>query len=148
MERTYVRDLKPGKEFLIKGWVHDIRNLSNMSFLLLRDSSGIVQCVVKDKGSLKDVTLESVIEVQGKTKKADVKAELARHDLELEVSSLKLLNRAEDLPIHINEKTTKTELSKRLDYRSLDVRKPKIHAIFKIQSSIINSFREIPMMAA
>ena len=145
MERDYISEIKPGKTVLLKGWVYEVRNLSNMAFLLLRDFSGIVQCVVKDKKLLehvKSLTLETVVEVEGKGKKADVKAELARKDIEIEVSELKVLNKAEELPIHVNEKTTTTSIDKRLDYRSLDVRKPKIRAIFKIQSVIINSFRE------
>ena len=145
MERSYVSELKLGKEILLKGWVHEIRELSKMKFLLLRDSSGIVQCVVKGENLLKNIielTLESVIEIQGKVKKANIKAEFARKDIEIEISNIKILNKAEELPIQINEKTITTELSKRLDYRSLDVRKPKIAAIFKIQSTIINGFRE------
>jgi aspartyl-tRNA synthetase len=142
MERTYVKDLKSGKEVFLKGWLHEIRNLSNMSFLLLRDSSGLVQCVLKDKDLIKNITLESVVEIKGKVKPAKVKAELARSDIEIEIYDIKVLNKAEKLPIQVNEKSVSTELPKRLDFRSLDVRKPRIHAIFKIQSVIINGFRE------
>lgn len=142
MQRVYVSDLKSGEEVLIKGWVYEVRNLSNMAFLLLRDFSGIVQCVIKDKSLVSNLSLESVVEITGKVKKSNVKAELARNDIEVEVSGLKILNPAEELPIHVNEKTTTTGIDKRLDFRSLDVRKPKIRAIFKIQSVIINSFRE------
>ena len=145
MERTYVNELKPGESVLLKGWIHEIRGLSKMKFVLVRDFSGIVQCVVKSAGligKISDLTLESVIEIKGKVKKANIKAELARKDVEVEVSDLKILNKSERIPIHVNEKTTSTDLSKRLDYRSLDLRKPKIRAIFKIQSVIINAFRE------
>ncbi len=145
MKRSYVSDIKSGESILLKGWIHEIRGLSKMKFLLLRDSSGLVQCVVKDKKLMKEIsnlTLESVVEITGKVKKANVKAELARHDVEVEVSGLKVLSKAEKLPIQVNEKTITTELPTRLDYRSLDIRKPKIRAIFKIQSTIINAFRE------
>lgn len=142
MKRTYVSELKAGRNVLMKGWAYEIRNLSNMSFLLLRDSSGIVQCVVRNKNLVKNLTLESVVEIHGKVKKANVKAEHARKDVEVEVSSLDVLSQAEELPMQVNEKTVKAELPTRLDYRSLDVRKPKVAAIFKIQSTIINAFRE------
>ena len=145
MKRSYVSELKAGKSVLLKGWVHDLRILSKMTFLLLRDSSGLVQCVIKDKKPMEEVsnlTLESVVEISGKVKKANVKAELARHDVEVDVSGLKILNKAEKLPIQVNEKTITTELPTRLDYRSLDIRKPRIRAIFKIQSTIMNAFRE------
>ncbi|MGA2130585.1 MAG: aspartate--tRNA(Asn) ligase [Candidatus Pacearchaeota archaeon] len=145
MARDYVSELKPGKEALLKGWVYEVRSLSNMVFLLIRDSSGIVQCIVKEKSLIskaKDLTLESVVEISGKVKKADVKAELARNDVEIEVSKMEVLSKAEELPMQVNEKTVKAELPTRLDFRSLDLRKPRIKAIFKIQSGIINGFRD------
>ena len=145
MERIYVSDLKIGREVLLRGWIHEIRELSKTKFILLRDFSGIVQCVIKDEKLIRNfhgLTLESVIEIKGKVKKANIKAEFARNDVEIEISNFKVLNKAEELPIQVNEKTITTELAKRLDYRSLDVRKPRIAAIFKIQSTIINGFRE------
>ncbi len=140
-----ISDLKEGEHSLIKGWVHEIRDLSKMKFILLRDSSGIVQCIIKDDKLMKDsssISLESVIEIEGAVNKASVKADLARKDVELHAKSIKILSLAETLPIQVNEKTITTELPTRLDHRSLDVRKPKISAIFKIQSEIANSFRK------
>ena len=145
MKRMYVQDLKEGSDVLLKGWVYEIRLLSKMAFILLRDSSGLVQCIIKGEELLKkasELTLESVIEIKGKAKKANVKAEFARKDIEVEVEDLELLNRAEKLPIQVNEKSVSTELSHRLDNRSLDVRKFKVGALFKIQSTIVNAFRE------
>ena len=143
MERTYIQDLKSGKNVLLKGWVHEIRDLQKVKFLLLRDMTGMVQCVIKNPAiSIANLTLETVIELKGRVIKAEVKAEYARKDIEVEVSGIRVLHKAEKLPIHVNEKTVKTELPRRLDYRSLDIRKPRVHAIFKIQSTIINAFRE------
>ncbi len=144
MKRSYISELKPRQKVLLKGWVFEIRELGKMRFLLLRDASGIVQCVLKQgsKGFNEELTLESVVSIKGKVKKANVRAELARHDVEIDISELKVLSKAEELPIQVNEKTITTGLDKRLDYRSLDIRKPKIKAIFKIQSTIINAFRE------
>lgn len=144
MKRSYISELKPGQNVLLKGWVFEIRELGKTRFLLLRDASGIVQCVLKQgsKGFKEELTLESVVSIKGKVKKAEIKAEYARHDIEIEVEDMKILNKAEELPIQVNEKTITTGLDKRLDYRSLDIRKPKIKAIFKIQSTIINTFRE------
>jgi nondiscriminating aspartyl-tRNA synthetase len=145
MERTYVKGLKAGKSVLLKGWVYEIRDLAKLKFLLLRDFTGIVQCVLRDEKIIKNIselTLESVIEIKGKVKKAEIKSEFVRRDVEVEISDIKIINKAEKLPIHVNEKTTTTDLSKRLDYRSLDLRKLRVQAIFKIQSEIANSFRE------
>jgi aspartyl-tRNA synthetase len=145
MERTYVKDVKEGKEVLLKGWVYELRDVSKLKFLVLRDYTGMIQCVIKEPKPAKifsQLTLETVVEIKGKAKKANVKAEFARKDVEIDVNSIEILNKAEKLPIQVNEKSVSSELPARLDNRSLDVRKPQVLAIFKIQSVIVNSFRE------
>ncbi|MFB6246640.1 MAG: aspartate--tRNA(Asn) ligase [Candidatus Pacearchaeota archaeon] len=145
MERKYTSEISEGEEVRLMGWAFEIRALSKMAFILLRDASGMVQCVIKDQenlGKIAELNLESVIEVKGKANKSEIKAEHARKDIEIEVSELNVLNKSDPLPIHVNEKTTSTELNNRIDNRFLDVRKPKVQAIFKIQSTIINAFRE------
>ena len=145
MERSYVRDLKPEENVLLKGWVFETRSLAKIKFIVLRDVTGMVQCVVSDSKLFERVdnlSLESVVEIKGKVKKANVKAEFVMNDVEVEVLGLEMINKAENLPIQVNEKAVTTELSNRLDYRFLDFHKPKIQAIFKIQNVIENSFRE------
>ncbi len=149
MQRTEVRLINKSinKKVLLKGLIHELRDLAKIKFLILRDFSGTVQCIIKDKSKgwdkFKELTLESVIEITGVVNKAKVKSEeVDLKDVEVEVQDLNLLNKAERLPIQIVDKDITTGLSKRLDYRSLDLRKKKIKAIFKIQSEICNSFRE------
>lgn len=145
MQRSYIKDVRQGKNVLVSGWVFETRVMSKMAFILIRDVTGMVQCVVKDSELIKkisDLTLESVIEVKGSVRKAVVKAHHVRKDVELEVSEIHVLSSAENLPMHVNEKAVVSELPIRLDFRSLDMRKPKVKAIFKIQSTIINAFRE------
>src|SRR3989344_2088057 len=145
MQRTFINELKEGKEVLIKGWVFEIRVLSKMSFILLRDMTGIAQCIAFDEKIMKkisELSLESVIEINGKVKPAKVKAEFARHDVEIEINSIEIISKAEKLPIHVNEKTTTTEIQHRLDWRSLNLRTQKAHAIFKVQSKIIEGMQD------
>jgi len=145
MERTYVSELKLGQNVFLEGWVHEVRNLAKMKFILLRDMTGIIQCVIKQgiPGFNEEITLESVVSIKGKTKPAKLtNEELTLKNLEVDVHELKLLNKAEELPIQVNEKGTRAELPTRLDYRSLDIRKPRVSSIFKVQSVIANSFRE------
>ena len=111
MERKYIGEIKAGESVFLQGWVYELRILSKMAFILLRDSSGMIQCIVKDNELLKkisELTLESVVEICGKVKKANVKAEFARDDLEIEVTDWTLISKADKLPIHLNEKTTTT----------------------------------------
>ncbi|MBU0958855.1 MAG: aspartate--tRNA(Asn) ligase [Nanoarchaeota archaeon] len=145
MERTYVKEIRPDKDVLIKGWVYESRVLAKMAFLLIRDSSGIIQGIVKEPKLLKiiqGITLESVVEVRGKVKKAEIRAEFARNDVEIDITSIEVLSLAEKLPIHVNEKAVKSELPSRLDWRCLSLRTPKSQATFKVQSKIIEGMQE------
>jgi aspartyl-tRNA synthetase len=146
----YVKEINKslkGKKITLRGWIHEVRDLANVKFILLRDSTGIIQCTIKKNtpafNKFYELSLESVIEISGKLEDAVIKSpDVTIRTHEIEISDLKLLNKAEPLPIQIIEKNITTGLSKRLDYRSLDIRKAKIKAIFKIQSTLVNGFRE------
>ena len=147
MQRTYINGIPKSKEVFLEGWVHDIRELPKAKFLLLRDITGIVQCVLKQdsKGFNEKLSLESVVSIKGKVKPAKLTSnELSIKNHEIEVSQIELLNKAGNLPMQVFEKdkSIMTDISTRLDNRSLDLRKRKIQAIFKIQSEISMSFRE------
>jgi len=147
MQRTYVNEIINKKEVFLQGWIYDIRELAKAKFILLRDNTGIIQCVIKNeaKGFEEKLTLESVISINGKVKQAKLtSSELTIKDYEIEVLNLELINKAETLPIQVYEKDKNiiTDLSIRLDNRSLDLRKKRINAIFKIQHEISSSFRE------
>jgi nondiscriminating aspartyl-tRNA synthetase len=142
-KRSYVSELKDGESVLLKGWVFEIRDLAKLKFVLLRDFTGIVQCVVKDDKIMKKIAeLESVVEIKGKVKKGAVRAEFARDDVEVEVSEIKILSESGKLPIQVNEKAVSAELPNRLDWRCLDLRKPKSLAIFKVQAALIEGMQE------
>jgi len=145
MDRSMISELNVGKEALLKGWIFEIRDLAKLKFFILRDASGMIQCVIKDKKLFEifsDLSLESVVEVSGTVNAASVKADGVRPDIEVGISKIKLISKAENLPILVNEKTISTELSNRLDFRALDIRKPKVAAVFKIQSVLASAFRE------
>jgi aspartyl-tRNA synthetase len=147
MERTKVRELgkKIGEPVLIKGWVHGIRNQGKIQFLQIRDITGIVQCVYyeQDAQILKKVgelTLESVVAISGLVKEA----KQTQAGFEVQLQEIELLSLAEAmLPIPVVEKTEgETELPKRLDYRWLDLRKPKVAKIFEISTALNRYLRE------
>jgi len=147
MERTYINELSEG-EVLIQGWVHNLRGQSKIKFLQIRDITGIVQCIIMDENLFSEfakLTPESVITIKGTIKPAKIKSEeVTITDKELEVTSLEIINIAKPLPFPLLKKDEKinTDLSKRLDYRFVDLHKRDIQAIFKIQATILKAFRE------
>jgi nondiscriminating aspartyl-tRNA synthetase len=135
---------KSSKEVSCAGWVSNTRELGKIKFLLLRDISGIVQVTaVKEKTDAKifemidKISRESVIYVKGTVKES----KQAPGGKEIIPEKIEVLNSADNLPIDVSD-FSKTEISKRLDYRFLDFHRKRVQSIFRIQNVIANSFRE------
>jgi nondiscriminating aspartyl-tRNA synthetase len=123
-----------GAEIEASGWVHRIRDMGGVNFIILRDRSGLIQLVLNEKP---DLTLESVIRVRGKP----ALNEKAPGGAEILVSSIEVLSPAgAELPFQVNGDVTKTGLEAILDNRALSLRSPKIRSIFKVQATIIEAF--------
>jgi len=139
MERTYIKDLKSG-EIVIQGWVSEIRNLSKLKFILVRDSTGIVQCIIKDDKLIErfsEISLESVVEIFGKVKEANVKEKNTRSDIEIEVSDFKVMNKAVAIPVNPESKE-----DTRLKYRYLDIRlNEKLRNNLLMRHKVLNYIR-------
>lgn len=144
-KRVYANDVKKGPIFL-QGWVHELRDLAKIKFILLRDVSGVVQCIIKDEKLFPEfskLTIESVVSIKGNAKEAQVKSpEVTNKSAEVEITDLEIISKADVLPIVVVDKGTTTDLSKRLDNRFLDLRKPKNLAIFKVRSEVNRALRE------
>lgn len=128
-----------GSEVMIKGWLHRIRNIGKIAFLMVRDRSGIIQCVVDTREiEIKGLKLESVIEIKGKA----VADESNVNGAEIQVHALDVISRAEELPIEINRESLSLNLDVLLNNRVLSIRNPKINAIFKIQAALAQGFSQ------
>src|SRR5438105_8781041 len=133
------------KEVVLAGWVHDVRVLGGISFLLLRDMSGIVQVTApKAKAPaevLKEITglhQEDVLFVRGMV----VASKIAKRGIEVIPSEIEVVSRAET-PLPLDPRGVQnTLLETRLNWRVLDFRSEESNAIFKIQSKILESFRQ------
>jgi len=128
------------------GWVHEVRDLGGLAFMLVRDRTGIIQVTIPKKkvseavlAAVKAVSRESVVRVCGPVKAID-KAPGGR---ELVPESIEIISLAETpLPLDVSEKVP-VELDTRLDARFLDVRRPRVAAVFEIRSAAtyaINQF--------
>ena len=152
MKRTYIKDLseKEGAEVKIAGWVDVVRDQGKMIFFDFRDMTGKVQGVILPSlkeliEKAKPIRNEWVVEVVGKVNKRPEKMindKVLNGDIELEVLDLKILSQAKELPFDMSLDGYNLELVTELDNRALVLRHPKIQAVFKVQETIIDSFRE------
>jgi nondiscriminating aspartyl-tRNA synthetase len=151
MERTLIKNLREavGQEVLIKGWVSVVRNQGKVAFFDFRDRSGMVQGVIFGKPeileSAKDIGAEYVVAVTGKVNQRPekmVNAKVDNGDIELEITGIEILAKSEPLPFDMSPEGYNLDLPTELDHRALTLRHPKQQAIFKIQATIIDAFRE------
>ncbi|MFC7215308.1 aspartate--tRNA(Asn) ligase [Saliphagus sp. GCM10025334] len=144
-DRTYTADAEPGDHVTVAGWVHEVRDLGGIAFLILRDTSGKIQ-VKFEKDEMDedlvetglDVARESVISVTGEVAeepRAPTGVEITPEDLEVVAPA------DPQLPLDPSEKVD-AELSTRLDNRTLDLRKDDVQAIFEIRAEILRAARE------
>lgn len=129
-----------GQKVVVGGWIEDLRELGKLSFLTLRDVTGVAQIVVVgDEGlkQVKDLNRQSVVRVTGEVK--DSKA----RDFPFEIKSEKIevLSRAvHPLPIDPIGRL-ESNIDNRLNARALDLRNQKTAAIFKIRHHALQSIR-------
>lgn len=151
MKRTKINQLKKkiGKNVLVKGWAYEIRDQSNIKFVLLRDNSGIVQLIVtKDKkevfDSIVEIPKESVLSVEGIVKEARVtNPEVTEKNIEISVSKYLVLSKADkNLPVQVVKGKEDADLSTKLNWRWIDLRKPRNLLIFKIWTCMEEAMRE------
>ena len=143
-DRAYISDVLSasdiGKEFTIAGWVDSIRVHGRLVFIMLRDRSGKMQVVVKKNVSeqawrvARKLSPESVIAVRGILSESKT----VHGGREIVAKEIVVLSRASPLPIDIRE-PEKTVLAKRLNWRYLDLRNPRIMKIFIIESEVVVS---------
>jgi nondiscriminating aspartyl-tRNA synthetase len=126
----------------ILGWVHEVRDLGGLAFFLIRDRTGIIQVTIPKKkapeavlAAAKEVSRESIVRVSGPVKAME-KAPGGR-ELVPEIFEIVSLS-ASPLPLDVVEKVP-AELDTRLDSRFLDVRRPRVAAVFQIRSAAMHA---------
>jgi nondiscriminating aspartyl-tRNA synthetase len=146
MERTLIKNIKDriGKKVLVKGFVQTLRDQGNIKFLLIRDISGTIQVVIlKSSAAFKTVeelSLESVVELTGIAKEEAQ----APGGHEIEAEEIKILSKADPelpIPVVVEKGGEETDITKRLDWRWIDLRKPANQMIFKVWTSLEKGVR-------
>lgn len=133
---------KVGEKVRLEGWVNTVRDHGKISFIDLRDRSGVIQCV---GANLERVSPESVIEIIGVVAKRPeklVNEKIKTGGVEIQIESLKLISSAAELPFDMGTEDLNLDLPNLLDYRALTLRHKKQQAIFKVQAVIIDAFRQ------
>jgi len=143
MERTYTADIEHhvGERVRLSGWVHNVRLLGKVNFLVLRDASGTCQVFLSkaEADQLEGVLPESVIEVEG-----TVLAEpQAPGGVEVHEPVVTVLNGVmEGLPFPINKPEIEAHLDTFLDYAPVGLRHLKRRAIFRLSAGLMAGFRD------
>jgi aspartyl-tRNA synthetase len=153
MQRIYIKDTaeKTGEEVKLNGWIAVRRDHGKLIFLDLRDKTGIIQLVVNPKVSAEahaaaaDVRNEYVLEVEGKINprmENQINTELATGKIELEVTKLTVLSKAQALPFEVNVDTKKVNEEARMKYRYLDLRSDRMTKNLRLRYKAATLVRE------
>jgi nondiscriminating aspartyl-tRNA synthetase len=146
MERVLARDLKKhsGNKVMVEGWLHKKRLLGGLTFINIRDRSGLIQAVVKDKvevEKLRGLQIGTILRITGSAvdeQRAPGQAEL--HDVSIEV----LVAVNDEPPIEIDKPLShkSDNLDTLFDYRAIGLRNIEEATIFKLRSELLRYIRD------
>ncbi|MDR2873233.1 MAG: aspartate--tRNA(Asn) ligase [Methanobrevibacter sp.] len=132
------------EEIVVMGWIHEIRDLGGIIFIVLRDKDGKIQITAPTKKidaelveQIRNFKKESVIAIKGIVQSSNK----APNGVEIIPGAIKILNESnQPLPMDPTNKTN-AEIDTRLDNRFIDLRRENISSIFKIKSQMLHSVR-------
>ena len=142
-----LENLKDGQQVIeLTGWVDNIRDHGGLTFVDLRDFTGLIQLVFDKSGDV-DTKLknEFYISINGTFKKRDealINDKILFGDYEIEVSDLIIINQSKTLPFQI-EDSIETDENIRLKYRYLDLRRQPMKVNIMTRSNTFKSIRSI-----
>jgi asparaginyl-tRNA synthetase len=141
---TEVQDLQThaGSGVTVAGWVETVRVHGKVAFIVLRDGTGLVQCVLVKKAldeaawltGTGELTQESTVEITGEVKLDD----RAPGGAELVVSGLRLISRAEEYPIQPKEHGVEFLM----DNRHLWLRSSMQRAGLKVRAEVMQAVHD------
>jgi nondiscriminating aspartyl-tRNA synthetase len=143
VERALAVDLgsHEGQRVCLQGWVHTVRKLGEVNFLIVRDRSGLAQAVLNsaDMQPLAGLQSETVVRVEGEV----VAAPAAPRGYELRNNRIVVISPVtEALPFPINKKEITANQATLLDHAVIAHRNPRQRAVLKLASGIMHGFRE------
>jgi aspartyl-tRNA synthetase len=131
-----------GQKVVVGGWVEDLRELGKLSFITLRDVTGVSQIVVAGPENLqqvKDLTKQSVVQITGAVQESKARD----FSFEIKAEKIIVLSRAiHPLPIDPLGRL-ESGIDNRLNARALDLRNQKTASIFKIRHHVLLCIRKV-----
>ncbi len=129
-----------GEQVVLCGWIEDLRKLAKMTFMTLRDVSGISQVIIKGElnDKLDEINRQSVVSVKGivqETQARDFAFEIKAEDIEV------LAKAIHPLPVDPIGRL-ESNIDTRLNHRALDMRNQKTASIFKLRHHVLQILRE------
>lgn len=132
------------------GWVHRFRDMGGITFIDLRDRTGVVQVVLPKELKIEKLSLEDVLEVIGIVKERpaeNVNPNIATGNFEVIAKEFKILSKSEPLPFMINDdykdiRDLKIDESLRLRYRYLDLRRLQMFRNMFFRHKLIKYIRD------
>jgi nondiscriminating aspartyl-tRNA synthetase len=143
VDRTWSTELGQhvGERVRLAGWLHRFRQLSQISFLVLRDAKGLAQVVVEDPELVEQLARlhnESVLSVEGVV----VLQPQAPNGVELHRPAVEVISAASDpLPFDLFRPTISAQLPTILDHAPLALRHPRHRASFRLTAALVSGFR-------
>lgn len=132
--------IKQGKgSVAVRGWVHRERGSNALKFIVVRDSTNIIQCVLEKKffekqwGEIDKLQIESSVEIEGDLKED----KRAPNGFEIGARAFRLIGASDAFPIN-------KDLNEELlgDRRHLWLRSRKMQAVLKVRDTVLQALRE------
>jgi len=143
VQRIHVQELaaQTGKRVRVAGWLHHQRQLSKLTFLLLRDRTGIAQVIVDRPELIQEVAAlqtETVLDIEGRV----IESAQAPGGVELHEPELRVLSpAAAPPPVDLRLGRLKEQLPVQLDHAPVSLRHPRKRATFEIAAASVAGFR-------
>jgi len=147
MKRTFINKILAGKENKIKiaGWVQTRRDHGKLVFLDVRDKTGIVQVVFKDAKEVEQVRPEWVVQIEGEVRERPEQMrnpDIETGSIELLATKLIVFSEAKTLPFAIDTDGYEIGEEKRLQYRYLDLRRPRLKRNLWLRHKLVKFTRD------
>jgi len=149
MRTDYCGELSPadvGREVKLAGWVNRRRDFGTLTFVDLRDRTGIIQLVFSGEGGeVHTLNREDVIAISGtvgRRSEENVNPEMKTGEIEVRVNGLTVLNRSKTPPFLIEGDGSDATEETRLRFRYVDLRRERLQRSLELRHRVFKSTRD------